>query len=412
MNRVVITGLGTVNPCGKNVDEFYNSLKNGITGIGEITKAEYEGQEVKVAAEIKDFEYEHVLTKKEARRLDSYTMYALVAADEAVKDSGLNFDEIDRDMVSVFVGSGIGGFETMEEHMTKSVEKGFKRMSPLFIPMVISNMAAGNIAIKYGANGSCLSIVTACATGNSTIGEGFRQIKHGYTDIAICGGTEAAITNSAVAGFGNLTALTTSGDINRASIPFDKERGGFVIGEGAGILVLESLESAQKRNAKIYAEVVGYGSTCDANHITTPIITGDIASKAMVKALKEGNVAKEDVTYINAHGTGTYYNAVSETNAIKLAFGDVAKNINISSTKSMTGHLLGGAAAIEAIATVKALENNIAFPTINLNVPDEECDLNYTPNKAVEVEMKYALSNSLGFGGHNEVICFKKWDNK
>ncbi len=411
MNRVVITGMGTVNPCGSNVEEFYNNLKNGVSGICELTKADYEGREVNFAAEIKSLEYENVVSKKEARRLDNFTIYALVAADEAVKDSGLNFDEVDMDMVSVFVGSGIGGFETIEEQMLKCGEKGFKRMAPLFIPTAISNMAAGNIAIKYGAKGSCLSIVTACATGNSSIGEGFRQIKHGYTDIAICGGTESAITKSSIAGFGNLTALSTATDINKASIPFDKERGGFVIGEGAGILILESLESAQKRNAKIYAEVVGYGSTCDANHITTPIITGDIASKAMVKAMKEGNVPKENITYINAHGTGTYYNDISETNAIKLAFGDVAKNINISSTKSMTGHLLGGAAAVEAIATVKALENNIVFPTINLNTPDEECDLNYTPNKAVEVEMKYALSNSLGFGGHNEVICFKKWDN-
>ncbi len=412
MNRVVITGLGTVNPCGNSVAEFYDSLKYGVSGIGELTKVAYEGCEVKFAGEIKNLDSESVVPKKEARRMDSYTLYALVAADEAVRDSGLDFDTVDRDMVSVFVGSGIGGFETIEEQISKGTEKGFKRVAPLFIPMAISNMAAGNIAIKYGANGACLSIVTACATGNSAIGEGFRQIKHGYTDIAICGGSEAAITKAGVAGFANLTALSTADDVNKASIPFDKERGGFVIGEGAGILILESLESAQKRNAKIYAEVVGYGSTCDANHITTPIVTGDIAAKAMVKALKEGNVPLEDVTYINAHGTGTHYNDLSETNAIKLAFGEVAKGINISSTKSMTGHLLGGAAAIEAIATVKALENNIAFPTINLNTPDEECDLNYTPNKAVEVEMKYALSNSLGFGGHNEVICFKKWENK
>ncbi len=410
MNRVVVTGMGTVNPCGNSVEEFFKNLKNGKSGISELEKVSYEGCEVKVAAEIKEFQFEHAISKKEAKRMDLYTVYAMVAADEAIKDSGLNLEEVDKDMLSVFVGSGIGGFTTIENQMERGFEKGYQRIAPLFIPMAISNMAAGNIAIKYGANGSCLSLVTACATGNSCIGEGFRQIKHGYTDIAIVGGTEAAITKAGVAGFANLTALSTAGDVNRASIPFDKERGGFVIGEGAGILILESYESAKKRNAKIYAEVVGYGSTCDANHITTPIETGDIAAKAIVKSLKEGNVNPEDVTYINAHGTGTKYNDLSETCAIKLAFGDVAKDINISSTKSMTGHLLGGAAAIEAIATVKALENNVAYPTINLNVPDEECDLNYTPNTAVEREMKYAISTSLGFGGHNEVICFKKWE--
>ncbi len=411
MNRVVITGMGTVNPLGNSVEEFYNNLKNGNSGISELTKANYEGCEVKFAAEVKNFEFEHVVSKKEAKRMDLYTTYALVAADEAIKDSGLDLETIDRDMMSVFVGSGIGGFATIENQIEKGAIKGYDRVSPLFIPMAIGNMAAGNIAIKYGANGGCLSIVTACASGNSSIGEGFRQIKHGYTTVAICGGAEAAITNSGVAGFANLTALSTVENVKEASIPFDKNRQGFVIGEGAGILILESLESAQKRNAKIYAEVVGYGSTCDANHITSPVESGEFASKAMIKAMSEGGVNKEDVTYINAHGTGTKYNDLSETNAIKLAFGDLAKDINISSTKSMTGHLLGAASAIEGIATVKALENNIVFPTINLNTPDEDCDLNYTPNKAVEREMKYALSNSLGFGGHNEVICFKKWES-
>ncbi len=411
MNRVVVTGLGTVNPLGNSVEEFYQNLKNGVNGIGELTNAHYEGCDVKFAATVKNFEFEHVVTKKEAKRMDLFTTYALVAADEAVKDSGLDLETIDKDMMSVFVGSGIGGFTTIEAQMEKAATKGYHRISPLFIPTAISNMAAGNIAIKYGAHGGCLSIVTACASGNSSIGEGFRQIKHGYTTVAIVGGTEAANIKSAIAGFGNLTALSTADNVNEASIPFDKNRKGFVIGEGAGILVLESLESAQKRNAKIYAEVVGYGSTCDANHITSPVENGEFASKSMVKAMNEGGVNKEDITYINAHGTGTKYNDISETNAIKRAFGDSAKNINISSTKSMTGHLLGAAAAIEAIATVKALENDIVFPTINLNTPDEECDLNYTPNKAVEREMKYALSNSLGFGGHNEVICFKKWES-
>ncbi len=411
MNRVVITGMGTVNPLGKSVDEFYGNLKNGVNGISEITKVDYEGCKVKYAGEVKDFEYEHVLTKKEVRRMDLFSAYALVAADEAIKDSGLDLETIDKDMFSVYVGSGIGGFTTLEGQIEKGATKGYGRIGPIFIPMVISNMAAGNIAIKYGANGACLTLVTACASANSAIGEGFRQIKHGYTTTAIVGGTEASITNSSVAGFANLTALTTAENLNEASIPFDKNRAGFVIGEGAGMLVLESLESAQKRNAKIYAEVVGYGSTCDANHITSPVESGEFACKSMIKAMNEGGVNKEDITYINAHGTGTKYNDISETNAIKLAFGDLAKDINISSTKSMTGHLLGAASAIEAIATVKALENNIVFPTINLNTPDEECDLNYTPNKAVEREMKYALSNSLGFGGHNEVICFKKWES-
>lgn len=410
MNRVVVTGMGTVNPLGNNVDEFYENMKNGVNGISELTKVSYDGCGTNFAGEIKELNYEGILTKKELKRMDMFTAYALVAADEAMKDSKINVDEIDKDMFGVCVGVGMGGFKNIEEQIERGITKGHSKVSPLYIPTVIGNLAAGNIAIKYGANGSCLNIVTACASANSCIGNAYRDIKHGYSKVVIAGGTEAGITNSVVAGFDNLTALSHATELDRACIPFDKERDGFIIGEGAGILILEDYEHAKARGAKIYAEIVGYGSTCDANHITSPLISGELASRAMEKALNEGNVALTDVTYINAHGTGTKYNDVSETNAIKHLFKEQAYNINISSTKSMTGHLLGGAGGIEAIATVKALENDIVFPTINLKVKDEECDLNYTPNVSVNVKMKYALSNSLGFGGHNEVICFKKYE--
>ncbi len=409
MNRVVITGMGTINPAGKNVDEFYNNLLEGKNCLSKLVKGTFENCKINFAGEINDFSYDDVLTKKEFKRMDLFTAYALIATDEAIKHSKLDLNNIDKDRFSVVLGTGIGGFTTMETQFSRSFAKGSNKISPLFIPMTISNMAAGNVSMKYGANGSCKTLVTACASSNSAIGEAFRNIKHGYSDIFITGGTEASITPASIAGFQNLTALSTSTDINKASIPFDKERGGFVMGEGAGILILESYDHAIKRGAKIYAEITGYGSTCDANHITSPLESGEMASKSMSDALKESNASIDDVTYINAHGTGTYYNDIAETKAIKHLFKDKAKNINISSTKSMTGHLLGAAGAIEAIATVKALENDIAFPTINYNVKDDNCDLNYTPNKSVKVPMKYALSNSLGFGGHNEMLCFKKY---
>ncbi len=411
MNRVVVTGLGTINPCGSNVEEFFNNITEGKTGIKELSKGSYEGCKVKFAGEINDFSYEHVLTKKEFRRMDLFTAYSLVASDEAVKDSGINLDEIQKDRFSVYIGSGIGGFSTIQEQAYRSFSKGADRLSPLFIPNAIGNMAAGNVSIKYGAQGSSLAVVSACATSTSCIGTAFRDIKHGYSDLALAGGSEAAISEISIGGFSALTALSEATELDRVSIPFDSDRDGFCMGEGSGMLLLESYEHAKKRGAKIYAELVGYGSTCDANHITSPREDGAMMKLAIEKAMIEGNVDKNDIDYINAHGTGTKFNDSSETLAIKKVFGDKAYDINISSTKSMTGHLLGGAGGVEAIATIKAMENGVIPPTINLQKPDPECDLNYTPNKSVEREVKYALSSSLGFGGHNEVLCFKKWED-
>ncbi len=411
MNRVVITGLGTINPCGENVDEFFNNIINGVNGIKPLTKSKYEGCKVNFAGEIQEFNYEHVLTKKEVKRMDIHTAYAIVASDEAVKDSKINLDEINSEKFSVWIGSGIGGYTTIEEQTYRSFSKGPSKISPLFIPNAISNMAAGNVSIRYGARGSSLAVVSACATATSCIGLAYRDIKHGYSDIALAGGAEGCISDIAVAGFVNLTALSEATELDRASIPFDREHSGFVMGEGSGVLFLENLEHAKKRGAKIYAELVGYGTTCDASHITTPLDDGSMMKKAMLDAINERNVDINDIDYINAHGTSTKYNDLSETNAIKKAFGEKAYDLNISSTKSMTGHLLGGAGGIEAIATVKALETGIIPPTINLKVKDEDLDLNYTPNKAVKRDIKYALSNSLGFGGHNEVLCFKKWED-
>ncbi len=410
MNRVVITGLGTVNPCGQDVDEFFNNIINGVNGIKPITKANYEGMSVNFAGEIENFNYEKVLTKKEFKRMDIHTAYAIVASEEAVKDSCLDLENINSERFSVYVGSGIGGLKTIEEQTNRAFSKGTAKVSPLFIPNAIGNMAAGNISIRYGAKGSSLAVVTACATATSCIGLAYRDIKHGYSDICLAGGSEGAISDIAIAGFANLTALSTATELEKASTPFDAERGGFVMGEGSGILILENLEHAKKRGAKIYAELVGYGTTCDANHITTPLEDGSMMKKAMLDAINERNVKIDDIGYINAHGTSTKYNDLYETNAIKSAFGEKAYELNISSTKSMTGHLLGGAGGIEAIATVKALQTGDIPPTINLKNKDTELDLNYTPNKSVKRNIKYALSNSLGFGGHNEVLCFKKWE--
>lgn len=411
MNRVVVTGLGTVNPCGNNTEEFFENIINGVNGIKPLTKAKYEGCGINFAGEISDFKYEHVLAKKEFKRMDTHTAYALVASEEAILDSKLNLEEIDQYRFSVFLGSGIGGFDTIQEQTYRSFSKGAAKVSPLFIPNAISNMAAGNISIRYGAKGSSLAVVSACATATSCIGIAYRNIKHGYSDICLAGGSEAAISDISVAGFENLTALSTATELDRASIPFDAEHSGFVIGEGAGVIVIESLEHAQKRGAKIYCELVGYGTTCDANHITSPLLDGSMMAKAILQAIEENNVNVDEIGYINAHGTSTKYNDISETAAIKKAFGEKAYNMNISSTKSMTGHLLGGAGGIEAIATIKAIETGSIPPTINLKVKDENLDLNYTPNVSVKRDIKYALSNSLGFGGHNEVLCFKKWED-
>lgn len=408
-NRVVITGIGAVTPIGNDVNTFWENTKKGLCGIDEIKSFDTEQFTVKIAAEVKDFNPEEVLGAKEAKRMDRFCQMAMVAAEEAITASSLNLEEIDHDRFGVIIGSGIGGFKTIETEFNKIVKRGPKLVSPLFIPMAIINMASGNIAIKYGAKGVTNSCVTACASATNSIGEAFRNIKHGYADIMITGGAEAPINGLSVAGFTNLKALNTGNDPKRASIPFDKERNGFVMGEGAGILILENLEHAKKRGAYIYAEVVGYGSTCDAYHITSPDPEGTGAAKAISLAIKEANISKEDISYINAHGTSTPYNDKFETRAIKSVFGDYAKNIPISSTKSMTGHLLGASGAIEAIATVKALEKGFIPATIGYKVKDEECDLDYVPNEGREGDLKYALSNSLGFGGHNATLLLKKW---
>lgn len=407
--RVVITGLGAVTPLGNDVDTFWNSVKSGVCGIDFIKSFDTENFKSKLAAEVKDFAPEKFLDKKEIRRLDRFSQLAMVSAEEALKDSGLDLDTLDKYRFGVLVGSGIGGIGTIEKEHITLMEKGPGRIRPIFIPMIIGNMAAGNIAIKFGAKGVCTTVVTACATGTNAIGEAYKMIEDGRADVMIAGGTEACITPLSIAGFISLTALSKSDDPKRASIPFDKERGGFVMGEGAGIVILESLEHAKKRNANIHGEIVGYGSTCDAYHITALDPEGEGPARAMEIAIEEAGIDKEEVSYINAHGTGTPPNDKSETKAIKLVFGDKAKDIPISSTKSMTGHLLGAAGAVEAIVCVKSIQDNYIPPTIGYKVPDEECDLDYVPNEGRSGEVKYAMSNSFGFGGHNAVILLKKW---
>lgn len=407
--RVVITGMGAITPIGNDVDTFWNNSKSGKLGIDFIKSIDIETSEVKIAGELKDFNAETFLGKKEVKRLDKFAQYAIVAAEEAVKNSGLNLDSIDKERFGVFVGSGIGGFTTEENSFKSLFDKGPKRVSPLFIPMAIINLAAGNIAIRFNAKGMCTSVVTACATGTNNIGDAFRSIKHGYSDVILAGGTEAPITSMAIAGFNNMKALNSSNDPSRASIPFDKERSGFVMGEGAGILVIESLEHAEARGANILAEIVGYGSTCDAYHITSPDPEGNGARRSMEDAIREAGIDKKQVSYINAHGTSTPYNDKFETIAIKNVFGEHAYKIPISSTKSMTGHLLGAAGAVESIVCIKALQEGFVPPTIGYKVCDEELDLDYVPNVGREVEVEYALTNSLGFGGHNASLLFKKW---
>ena len=375
-------------------------------------KAYTEGFKVKIGGEVKNFDAELYVSKKEVKRNDLYSLYAVAAAQQAYDMSGLKDDEIDHDRFGVMVGSGIGGLMTINEQIVKLVEKGPSKVSPLFIPMAISNMAAGNISIRFKAQGISENVVSACATGTSSIGEAYLKIADGYQDIMIAGGAEASITPIGVAGFTNLTALSTNPDPKKASRPFDKNRDGFVMGDGAGMLVLEEMEHALKKGATIYGEIVGYGSSSDAYHITAPCPDGSGAAKAIKYALDEAGIKPEDVDYINAHGTSTPANDGGETAAIKLALGEYAKKVAISSSKSMTGHLLGAAGAIEAIVCVKAIDDNFAPPTINYETPDEACDLDYVPNVGRSMEIKYALSNSLGFGGHNAVLCFKKWEGR
>lgn len=407
--RVVITGMGAITPIGNEVETFWANAKNGVCGIDFIKSFDTEKFKVKIAAEVKDFDAANYVEKKEVKRMDKFCLYAMAAAKEAMENSGLSLDGIDSERFGVIVGSGIGGLGTIEREHKNLMEKGPHRVSPMLIPMIIGNMAAGNIAIKYGAKGICTSVVTACATGTNAIGDAFRAIQGDLADVMICGGAEGSITPLAVAGFTSLTALSNSNDPLRASIPFDAERSGFVMGEGAGILIVESLEHATRRGAKIFAEVVGYGSTCDAYHMTSPAPNGEGGARAMKLAIKESGISPEEISYINAHGTGTPYNDKFETAAIKTVFGEQAYNVPISSTKSMTGHLLGASGAIEAIICVKSLVEGFIAPTIGYSVKDTECDLDYVPNVGRAANLEYALSNSLGFGGHNATIILKKW---
>ncbi|MDP4177555.1 MAG: beta-ketoacyl-ACP synthase II [Bacillota bacterium] len=407
--RVVVTGMGAITPVGNDVETFWNNIKAGKCGIDFISAFDTEGFKCKMAAEVKNFEPSDYLDKKAARRMDRYTQLAVVAAKEAVKDSGLDLEKIDRERMGVIVGSGIGGLITMDKEVNILHEKGPNRVSPFFIPMTISNMAAGTIAIEFGAKGLCTSVVTACATGTNAIGDAFRAIQYGDADIIISGGAEASLTPVAIAGFANMTALTSSNDPKTASIPFDLNRSGFVFGEGAGILILESLEHAEKRGAKIYAEVVGYGSTCDAYHMTAPSPDGNGGARAMKLAIENAAIKPSDISYINAHGTSTPANDKTETAAIKNIFGEYAYKIPVSSTKSMTGHTLGAAGAIEGIICILSMIESFVPPTIGYTTPDPECDLDYVPNEGRNAELNYTLSNSLGFGGHNATLVFKKW---
>lgn len=411
MKRVVITGMGVISPVGNNIETFWNRIKNGEHGISFIEGFDTSDVDVKVAAEIKDFDPTQYIEKKEARRTDRYCQFAVAAALEALKDAGTDFKDLDPYRVGVIVGSGIGGLQTLESEHMKFTEKGPGRVSVFFIPMMISNMAAGTIAMKTNFKGVNFAPVTACATSTHAIGEAYRQIKHGYLDVCITGGAEAAITKFSIAGFNNMTALSHSEDPDRASIPFDADRDGFVMGEGGGIVILEELEHAKARGAEIYGEIVGYGATADAYHMTSPDPEGEGASHAMQLAVSEAGLTPDAVDYINAHGTSTGLNDKYETVAIKKAMGDHAKKVAISSTKSVTGHLLGAAGAIEVIATTMALREGILPPTAGFKHADPDCDLDYITEGARKVDAKVALSNSLGFGGHNATLCIKKYQD-
>ena len=409
--RVVITGLGALTPIGNSTEEFWNGIKEGKCGVDEIKSFDTTDFKVKLAAELKEYNPEDYFDKREAKRLDKFSQYAMIVAREAWKDSGLDKETENMERVGIIIGSGIGGIQTIETEHEKCITKGPDRVSPMYIPMGISNMATGNVAIDIGAKGESIAMVTACATGTHSIGESFRMIKHGYQDIVLAGGTEAGITPLGIAGFANIKALTKSEEKTRASIPFDKERSGFVMGEGAGVVVLEELEHAKKRGAKIYAEIVGYGATSDAYHITSPAPGGEGGARAMKIAMEEAKVNPEDITYINAHGTSTHLNDSYETQAIKTALGEeVAKKVMVSSTKGHTGHLLGAAGGVEAIVCAKAIQEGFVPATINYKVPDEECNLDIVPNEGRKAEVKYAMSNSLGFGGHNSSILLKKYE--
>lgn len=405
--RVVVTGMGAVTPLGNNVEETWKNLLGGKNGIAPITAFDTSNYKAKLAAEVKNFDPLQYMEKAETLRTDRYAQFAVAAAEEAVAESGI-CGSVAPERFAVYFGAGIGGITTFETEHTKLMEKGPRRVSPLFVPMMIANMAAGLIAIRYDCRGAAMPAVTACASGSNAIGEAMRLIRHGYADAVITGGAEAAICPSAVAGFINMQALSTAEDPNAASLPFDKRRGGFVMAEGSAVLVLEEYEHAKARGAKIYGEICGYGSTCDAYHITAPHPEARGGAQAMLLAMHEAEYTGKDTVYVNAHGTGTPMNDKTETIAVKTALGESAYKAYVSSTKSMTGHMLGAAGTIEAMACLLALENGIVPPTINLNEPDPECDLNYVPNKAVKADISLALSNSLGFGGHNACLAFRK----
>lgn len=408
--RVVITGLGAINPIGKNVNETWKGIENKECGIDNISLFDNSNFKTKLDAEVKEYDPLDYFEPKQAKRFDRSSQFAVIAAREAVKESGITKENTDYDRVGVFVSSGIGGLKTMQEQCETNYAKGNNRVSPMFIPMTIANMPAGNIAIEFGFKGESISIVTACASSTHAIGEAYKTIKQGYEDVVIAGGTEASICSVGIAGFENMKALSTVEDKNRASIPFDKERSGFVMGEGAGILILEELEHAKKRGANIYAELIGFGSTTDAYHITSPCPDGEGGAKAMIRSIKDANIEPKDIDYINAHGTSTHLNDLTETMAIKTALGEASSTVMVSSTKGNIGHLLGAAGAVEAVICVKAMENELVPPTINYKEKDEECDLDIVPNEPRKVKLNITMSNSLGFGGHNASIIMKKWE--
>ncbi|HIS57098.1 MAG TPA: beta-ketoacyl-ACP synthase II [Candidatus Fimimorpha excrementavium] len=411
MKRVVVTGLGAITPIGNSVEEFWNGIKEQKVGIGPITKFDTEGYKVHIAAEVKGFAAKEYMDVKASRRMELFSQYVVAATKEALADAGIDMEKEDPFRVGVSVGSGIGSLQAMEREHEKLLTKGPNRVNPLLVPLMICNMAAGNVGIQFGLRGKNINVVTACATGTHSIGEAFRSIQHGEADVMVAGGTESSITPIGVAGFAALTALTEQEDVSRASIPFDKERSGFVMGEGAGVVVLESLEHAKARGAKIYAELVGYGATCDAYHITSPIEDGSGAARAMTEAIKDAGISPDEVDYVNAHGTSTHHNDLFETKAIKLALGDHAYDVKVNSTKSMIGHLLGAAGGVEFITCVKSIEEGYIHPTVGYQVPDEECDLDYVTNGPVQMDVRYAISNSLGFGGHNASLLVKKYED-
>ena len=411
MRRVVVTGMGAITPIGLNVEEYWNGLKEGKTGFGEITYFDTTDFKVKVAAEVKDFKAADFMDKKAARRMEPFAQYAVAAAKEAFAQAGLNMEEEDPYRVGCAIGSGVGSLQSIEREHKKLLEKGPSRINPLLVPLMITNMAAGNVTIQLGIKGKSINVVTACATGTHSIGEAYRTIQYGDADVMLAGGTENAITPIGIGGFTALTALSTKNDPERCSIPFDKDRDGFVIGDGAGVVVLEELEHAKARGAKILAEVVGYGATSDAYHITSPAEDGEGAANAMKFAMQDAGVAPEEITYINAHGTSTHHNDLFETRAIKMAFGNHAYDMKINSTKSMIGHLLGAAGAVEFIACVLQMNHDYVHQTVGLEHPDEELDLDYVQGHGVDMAFDYAMTNSLAFGGHNASLLIKKYQD-